>query len=45
MDGRGVRVIVVGDRVKGETELYSSEKVKYEEWWTKKYAPGLVKTR
>ena len=30
MDGRGVRVIV-GDRVKGETELHISEKVKVEE--------------
>jgi hypothetical protein len=36
-------VIVVGDRVKGKTELYSSEKVKYEEWWTKKY-PRFGKT-
>jgi fatty acid synthase subunit beta len=45
LDGRGVRVIVVGDRAKGDVELYSSETVKYEEWWNKNYAPSSVKTR
>jgi fatty acid synthase subunit beta len=45
LDGRGVRVIVVGDRAKGDPELYNAERVRYEEWWSKKYAPGLVKTR
>ncbi|KAJ7158521.1 fatty acid synthase [Mycena filopes] len=44
LDGRGVRVIVVGDRAKGDAELYDSQNVKYEEWWSKKFAPGLVKT-
>ncbi|KAJ7762020.1 fatty acid synthase [Mycena maculata] len=44
LDGRGVRVIVVGDRAKGDAELYDSQNVKYEEWWGKKFAPGLVKT-
>ncbi|KAK7057294.1 acyl transferase/acyl hydrolase/lysophospholipase [Favolaschia claudopus] len=44
LDGRGVRVIVVGDRAKGDAELYNAERVRYEEWWSKKFAPGLVKT-
>ncbi|KAJ7808688.1 fatty acid synthase beta subunit [Mycena olivaceomarginata] len=44
LDGHGVRVIVVGDRAKGDPELYNAERVRYEEWWSKKYAPGLVKT-
>ncbi|KAJ7019830.1 fatty acid synthase [Mycena alexandri] len=44
LDGRGVRVIVVGDRAKGDAELYDSQNVKYEDWWSKKFAPGLVKT-
>ncbi|KAJ7285205.1 fatty acid synthase [Mycena rebaudengoi] len=44
LEGRGVRVIVVGDRAKGDAELYNSQNVKYEEWWNKKFAPGLVKT-
>ncbi|KAJ6624064.1 fatty acid synthase [Mycena sp. CBHHK59/15] len=44
LDGRGVRVIVLGDRAKGDAELYDSQNVKYEEWWGKKFAPGLVKT-
>ncbi|KAJ6512975.1 fatty acid synthase [Mycena sanguinolenta] len=44
LDGRGVRVIVVGDRAKGDAELYNAQNVRYEEWWSKKFAPGLVKT-
>ncbi|KAF7312560.1 Fatty acid synthase subunit alpha [Mycena indigotica] len=44
LDGRGVRVIVVGDRAKGDAELYDSQSVKYEDWWTKKFSPSLVKT-
>ncbi|KAF8206176.1 fatty acid synthase [Mycena galopus ATCC 62051] len=44
LDGRGVRVIVIGDRAKGDAELYNVERVRYEEWWSKKFAPGLVKT-
>ncbi|KAJ7060332.1 hypothetical protein C8F01DRAFT_1220130 [Mycena amicta] len=41
LDGRGVRVIVVGDRAKGDAKLYTSQSVKYEDWWNKKFAPGL----
>lgn len=44
-DGRGVRVIVVGDRAKGDAELYNSTSVKNEAWWGKEYAPALVKGR
>ncbi|KAF8907276.1 fatty acid synthase [Gymnopilus junonius] len=43
-DGRGVRVIVVGEKGKGDAELYSSLQVKYEEWWSKKWSPKLVRT-
>ena len=45
LDGRGVRVIVVGDKGKGDAELYNSLDVKYEDWWSKKYAPRLIRTR
>lgn len=45
LDGRGVRVIIAGDRGKGDAELYSPTEVKYEEWWSKKWSPSLVKTR
>lgn len=45
LEGRGVRVIVVGEKGKGSTELYDAETIKYEEWWSKKFAPRLVKTR
>ena len=31
-EGRGVRVIVAGDRGKGDAELFSSLDVKFEEW-------------
>ncbi|TFK27788.1 fatty acid synthetase alpha subunit [Coprinopsis marcescibilis] len=42
-EGRGVRVIVAGVRGKGDAELYNANGVKYEEWWSKKWSPGLVK--
>ncbi|KAF7965824.1 hypothetical protein HWV62_41719, partial [Athelia sp. TMB] len=44
LDGRGVRIVVVGDKGKGDAELYSSEKVQYEDWWAKKWGPKLVRT-
>ena len=44
-EGRGVRVVIADDRAKGEVELFSSTDVKYEEWWSKKWSPGLVRTR
>jgi fatty acid synthase subunit alpha, fungi type len=45
LEGRGVRVITIGDRANGEAELFDSRTVKYEEWWSKKFAPRLVQTR
>ncbi|KAG1876145.1 hypothetical protein C8R48DRAFT_768989 [Suillus tomentosus] len=33
-----------GDNGRGEAELFDTEEVKYDEWWSKKYAPKLVKT-
>lgn len=44
LDGRGVRVIIIGEKGKGSSELYSTSAPKYEVWWSKKYAPQLVKT-
>lgn len=32
LDGRGVRVIVVGERSKGDAELSECASVKYEDW-------------
>ena len=43
-EGRGVRVIVAGDRGKGDAELFSSLDVKFEEWWSKKWSPSLIRT-
>jgi fatty acid synthase subunit alpha, fungi type len=47
LDGRGVRVIVTGDKGKGDAELFNSLDIKleYELCWKKKWAPGLVRTR
>ncbi|KNZ81816.1 Fatty acid synthase subunit alpha [Termitomyces sp. J132] len=45
LDGRGVRVIIAGDRGKGDAELYSGTEVIYEDWWSKKWSPSLVRTR
>ncbi|KAI9439787.1 fatty acid synthase [Lactarius indigo] len=44
LDGRGVRVIVIGDKGKGDAEFYSVSDVKTEQSWTKKWIPSLVKT-
>lgn len=45
LEGRGVRVIILGDKGRGEAEVFDVKNVQYEEWWSKKYAPRLVKTR
>jgi fatty acid synthase subunit beta len=45
LDGRGIRVIVVGDKGRGDTGLYDLQNVWYEEWWSKKLGPKLVRTR
>ena len=42
LDGRGVHVIVTGDRGKGDTEVFNLLDIKYESCWSKKWAPGLV---
>ena len=44
-EGRGLHVVVVGDRGKGDVELYNARHVRFEDWWAKKYAPRLVRTR
>ena len=44
-EGRGVRVIVLGEKDEGGPELYDVKNAKYEDWRTKKWAPKLVKTR
>jgi hypothetical protein len=44
LDGRGVSVIVVGEKVKGNTKFYSVRGVKTEQSWIKKCTPSLVKT-
>ena len=45
LDARGVCVIIVGDKGKGDAEVYDSQDVRYEEWWSKKWGPQLVHTR
>jgi fatty acid synthase subunit alpha len=45
LDGRGVRVIVTGDKGEGDAELCNSLDIKYKLCWNKKCAPGLVRTR
>lgn len=45
LEGRGIRVIVVGEKGKNGAELYDARNVKFEDWWSKKWTPGLVKTR
>jgi hypothetical protein len=45
VDGRGVRVIVIGGKGQGDAEFYSVSRVKTESSWFKKWTPSLVKTR
>jgi hypothetical protein len=43
LDGRGVRVIVIGEKGKGDAEFYSVRGMRKEPSWIKKWAPSLVK--
>ncbi|KAJ3768531.1 MaoC like domain-containing protein [Lentinula raphanica] len=43
--GKGVRVIVIGERGKGDAELYDAKAIQREENWSEKYTPRLVKCR
>jgi fatty acid synthase subunit alpha, fungi type len=45
VSGRGIRVVVVGDKGKGDAELYDSQKVQRESNWGTAFAPSLVRTR
>jgi fatty acid synthase subunit alpha, fungi type len=44
LDGRGICMIVIGEKGKGSSELYTCSGVKHESWWSKKFAPKLIKT-
>ncbi|EPT04917.1 hypothetical protein FOMPIDRAFT_1045589 [Fomitopsis schrenkii] len=44
LNGRGVHVIIVGNKAKGIVELYDTQKVQKEEWWSKKFIPSLLNT-
>ncbi|EIW84299.1 fatty acid synthase [Coniophora puteana RWD-64-598 SS2] len=44
LDGRGVRVITLGDKGRGEGELFDVSNVKREVWWNSKFTPRLVKS-
>ncbi|KAH7106327.1 fatty acid synthase [Auriculariales sp. MPI-PUGE-AT-0066] len=43
-EGRGIRTIVIGDKGKGDLELYRASHVQYDDWWRKKFSPKLVRT-
>ena len=45
LDGHGVRVIVVGEKGKGDAEFYLVRGMRKEASWTKKWAPSPVKIR
>ncbi|KAF5389975.1 hypothetical protein D9757_013855 [Collybiopsis confluens] len=44
-DGKGVRVIVIGERGKGDAELYNPTSLVREDNWVEKYSPRLVKSK
>ena len=43
-EGRGVRVVLVGDKGKSAAELYDSVKIRREPVWAKEWSPKLVRT-
>ena len=45
LQGRGVKVVIVGDEGKSGAEIYDSKEVRYEQWWAKRWGPSLLKTR
>ena len=45
LEGRGVRVVIVGDKARGQAELYNSQSIQTGQWWGKEFTPKLVKTR
>lgn len=44
VEGRGVRVVVVGEKGRAAAEFYDSSKVRKEAVWAKDWKPRLVKT-
>ena len=38
LEGRSVCVIILGDKGRGEVELFDVDDIQYEDWWNKKYA-------
>lgn len=45
LEGRGVRIVIVGDKARGQAELYNSQNIQTGQWWSKEFTPKLVKTR
>jgi fatty acid synthase subunit alpha len=44
-EGRGVRVIVLGEKGEGGAEPYGAKRGTYDDRWSNKWTPKLVKTR
>ncbi|KIR78245.1 fatty acid synthase subunit beta, fungi type [Cryptococcus gattii EJB2] len=44
IEGRGVRIVVVGEKGKAAAEFYDATKIRREPVWAKEWSPKLVKT-
>jgi fatty acid synthase subunit beta len=44
LEGRGVRVVVVGEKGKAAAEFYDAQTVRRESIWAEEWKPRLVKT-
>jgi hypothetical protein len=44
LEGRGVRVVLIGAKGKAGSELFDAKNVKRESVWAKEWCPRLVKT-
>lgn len=45
LDGRGMRVVMFGNRTKDGAEFFDSQNVIREQRWSTKWSPRLIKTR
>ena len=44
VEGRGVRIVVIGEKGKAAAEFYDAKRIRYEPIWASDFQPKLVKT-
>ncbi|KAG8974078.1 3-oxoacyl-[acyl-carrier-protein] synthase, partial [Tulasnella sp. 427] len=44
LEGRGVRVLIIGEKGRNGAEVYDVANVRTEKWWERAFQPALIKT-